>query len=229
MPLYRFGKHIRVGDGGAQTSKRLYTKVIAWTLVAFIPLIVYIYFSIQPPAPVAGKTINKGYFDPYKTWTTDWFTFRTDSSWEEVPEITKPNQIYTYRQKNGGNPQGLFQIYVENTPLSGAESYFSNVLPIEISAEGVLKPGSIQPKCDDLIAKGKTLFPQDVKQADVTFNCWPGTTQFYAVAGQVGGTSTMQIKRPNGEIAPYIITYRNLGFYSSESTFVQVMSTFKVR
>lgn len=227
MPLYRFGKHIRSGDSAEQTTKRFYTKIFIFTMIAFVPFIVYIYLTIQPPSPVTGKTINKGFYDPFQTFSTDWFTFRVDKGWEEVPELTKPDSIYTYRQKNGQNPQGLFRIYVNNNDIVGGDNHFTNVLPVRVNKGNELLAQALEPDCTSVLPPNNKALIQDVSMANTTFKCWPGTGLLYAVAGEIGGGSIIGMKRANGDDVKFIITYRNLGFTPSESTFTQVLSTFK--
>jgi hypothetical protein len=201
--------------------------VALWTAVLCIPIVLYILFSIKRPTPITGKTFDRGYYNPYITFETDWFMFRTDKNWEEVDELTTPDQVYTYRQKVGANPQGLLRIYVAGTDAAAHENFYTFVQPVALSEDGkTFDVRLLQEDCDAAVPKGNVTNSVRVSQGDTSFNCWIGGSVFYAVVGQVGGNERVKMKRTDGSSAEYIITYRNLAFTASESTLGTVLKTF---
>lgn len=229
MSRYKFGKSVDRSNSDVESKRGLYIHVAVFTCLVFLPFFAYIYFTIKDPQPVMGKTIDKGFYSPFLTFESDWFTFRTNPGWEEVKELTKQDKVYVYRQKVGSNPQGLLSIYVGDNSVPGFESYFSRVLPIKARDDRSLEIAPLQPHCNEVIPKEFKGNALTVTQGETSFSCWVGGTILYAVAGQVGGTSALKLKRADGAVADYIITYRNLAFSPSESSFETVMKTFKSR
>jgi hypothetical protein len=82
------------------------------------------------------------------------------------------------------------------------------------------------PDCTDQ-SKDKRLASYEVTQGEVSFNCWPGTSLLYAVAGEEGGDSSITMTRADGTTANYIITYRNLAFSPNDSTLTRILGSFK--
>jgi hypothetical protein len=227
MSYYRFGKSTDRSNTDAESKRGLYIKVAVLTALAFVPVILFIYLTIKPPVPISGKTVDKGYFSPYITFETDWFTFRTDKNWEEVKELTTKDQIYTYRQKIGQNPQGLLVVYVGKVEVAGYENFYTRVQPVTVSEGKPLAVDPIEKHCDEAVPKGFVGNSVQVTQGKASFLCWVGGTVFYAVAGQVDGTTVLPMKRTDGSVGNYTITYRNLAFSPSENTFESVLKTFK--
>lgn len=223
MGSYKFGKQAVAAKEQSRT--RTMWKVAFITLLLLIPFVIYIVLTTLPPNPVMGKTIDKGVFDPFTTIKTDWFSFRVEKTWQAVPELTKENQVYSYREMQGANPQGLLRIYVNSTPV-GTESYFSRVVPVVIKEGRTIDAKDMQPDCSDS-TKDKSLQGYIVSQSNTKFLCWAGVSLIYAVAGEIGDDSTITMTRENGTTANYVLTYRNLAFSANESSFSKVLETFK--
>jgi hypothetical protein len=227
MSSYKFGKQ-NTSSKDDRSRFRLWTKVFIITALILVPVIVYVIVTTLPPSPVTGKTIEKGKFDPYTTVTTDWFSFRVENTWEEVPDITVKDQVYVYREKQGANPQGLLSIYVNSAP-KGFEDFFTRVVPITLKEDGAsINSLPMQPHCDEAVTP---VVQQNhmVTQGDTTFYCWAGGRVLYAIAGEVGDDTKLELKREDGSTATYTITYRNLAFSPNEGTFPKVLATFKSR
>jgi hypothetical protein len=222
---YKFGK------GASQSGNRvekigLSIRVTIFTLLLLAPLVVYIIYSIRPPDSVSGRTIDKGKYDPYITFTTDWFEFTVPRVWEEVPSVSVPGRVYVYKQSVGKEPIGQLRIYV-NTEVIEYQNYYTRVQPVNITNGNSLHPLEMQPECKTVLKDGQNKgVPTIVTQADVSFLCWVDGTNLYAVAGAVGGSSTIELTRPNGEKAKYIITYTNTAYTPNESSFAEVLKNF---
>lgn len=228
MSNYKYG---RSGNKTSEKFEKSQTtiKVIIGTLLALVPLVVYIVISTLPPSPTSGKSIDKGRFDPSITFTTDWFTFTAPKKWEEVASLHIKDKMYVYRETNGGEYIGLLKIYINTEPFS-YQNYFTRVLPVEVVDKKAIKPTSLEPHCNAALLPGQNLgTPTFVTQADVTFFCWTDGTNLYAVAGEIGGTSTIKLTRANGETANYVAVYTNTAFTPSESSFAEAMQSFEAR
>ena len=224
MGSYRYGKQAVASK--QQSSVRTFWKVTSITILLLVPVVVYIVLTTLPPSPVTGKTIDKGTFDPFTTVKTEWFSFKVEKTWQSVPELTKNDKVYTYREMQGPNPQGLLQIFINNSPKS-TENYFTHVVPVSVKDGRSFLAKDLQPDCSTNNSNKLAQNFITMTQADTTFLCWIGSPIFYAVAGEIGGNSTIKMKREDGSEAEYIITYRNLAFIPSESTFPKVLDTFK--
>ena len=226
MSSYRFEKQ---GTATRSDKSRIKTSVTVLfvTLVLLVPVAIYVVYTTLPPNPVTGKTVDKGYFDPFTTVETDWFSFRIEKTWVTVDDLTIKDKRYVYREMQGANPQGLLTIFVNSRPV-GAEDFYTRVLPVTISEKTSLLPMVLQPNCNTLKDQAGTS-NHTVSQEGASFVCWAGGTTLYAVASEVNGDDTLTMQRRDGSTANYVITYRNLAFTENETTFQTVMKTFKSR
>jgi hypothetical protein len=224
----------KLGKGAVATNTKLerfglWTRVAMLTMVILAPIVAYILYSIQPPETVSGRTIDKGKFDPYVTFTTDYFTFTVPKTWKASDTGNVEGKMYVYKQSAGNESLGLLRIYI-NSDVISYQNYFTRMQPVTITGGNKLHPGEMQPNCTSAVPAGKNLgVPLIVSQAEVNFLCWVDGTNLYAVAGAVGGTSSIELTRTNGEKAKYIITYLNTAFTPNESSFTEVLKTFEAR
>ena len=228
MAIYRYGRTGNKSSDKLQKSRTAF-KVTVLTLLLLIPAAIYVIISTLPPNPVTGKSIDKGLFDPSVTFTTDWFTFKAPKTWEEAANLHVPDKMYIYRENNGGESVGLMKVFV-NSDVVSYQNYYTRVLPVNIEEDYKVRPLSLQPHCNTAIPEGQNKGkPILVTQAQVNFLCWTDGTNLYAVAGEVDGTSTLELRRKNGETAKYIITYVNNAFTPSEGSFEQALQSFEAR
>jgi len=223
MGSYRYGKQAVASK--EQSGARTFRRVTFFTILLIVPIVVYIIFSTLPPSPVTGKTIDKGTFDPFTTVKTDWFSFRVEKTWQSVPELTTEGKVYTYREMQGANPQGLMQIYINGEPRAN-ENFYSRVVPVSVKDDNALLSKQMQPDCS-ADNPNKQIQNYRTTQAETSFLCWAGGPVLYAVAGEIGDDTAIAMKRLDGSSANYTLTYRNLAFSSNESTFSKVLATFK--
>jgi hypothetical protein len=223
MGSYKFGKQAVASK--EQSSTRTFWKVVSITLILLIPPIIYIVLTTLPPSPVTGRTIDKGTFDPYATIKTDWFSFRVEKTWQSVPELTKEGVVYTYREMQGPNPQGLLRIYI-NDHTGVSDIAYSRVVPITVQDGTTIIPKDMQPDCTTT-APSKYVNEFITKQGDASFKCWPGTSVLYSVAAEIGGDPKIHMKRLNSDPITYTISYRNLAFSENTDSFPRLLKTFK--
>ena len=224
MSRYRFGRQ-GVASQSEKSNTRTFIKAAIVTVILLIPAVIYVIYTTLPPSPVTGKTIDKGFFDPFTTIETDWFSFRVEKTWQEVTELMVKDKVYVYREMQGSNPQGILTIYINSTP-AGYEDFFTRMVPVTVKEDGSLMAQDMQPHCDTLTNPVATT-NRIVTQADASFMCWAGGRVMYAVASEVGGDTAITMKRTNGETANYMITYRNLAFTENDTTMTRVLNTFK--
>ena len=228
MARYRYGRTANTSSDKLEKSRMAF-KVTILTLLVLVPAVIYVIISTLPPSPVTGKSIDKGKFDPTTTFTTDWFTFVTPKSWEEVASQHIKDKMYVYRQNNGGENLGLMKIFV-NSEVVSYQNYYTRVLPVTIEDGSKIVPTSLEPHCNTVLGPGQNKgVPTMVTQAKVNFLCWVDGTNLYAVAGEIDGTSTLSLKRTNGATARYIITYVNNAFTPSEGSFEEALQSFEAR
>lgn len=223
MGSYRYGKAAVASK--EQSKARTFWRVSLITVILLVPIAIYIVLTTLPPSPVTGKTIDRGVFDPYTIIKTDWFSFKIEKTWQTVPELTTEGKLYTYREMQGANPQGLLQIYINSEPRAN-ENFYSRVVPVTVKDGNSLDAKEMQPDCS-ADNPNKQVQNYRTTQADTSFLCWAGGPVLYAVAGQVGGTSYLDMKRQDGTAVRYTITYRNLAFGENEASFPKVLDTFK--
>jgi hypothetical protein len=231
---FRMSSGYKFGRGASTAGTRLekfglFMRVSIFTLFLLLPLVVYIIYSIRPPDSVSGRTIDKGKYDPYITFTTDWFQFTVPRVWEEVPSANVPGKVYVYKQSVGKEPIGQLRIYV-NSDVIEYQNYYTRVQPVNITNSNSLHPLELQPHCNTALKEGQNKgIPTLVTQSEVNFMCWVDGTNIYAVAGAVGGGSTIELVRNNGEKAKYIITDRNTAYTPNENSFTEVLKNFVSR
>jgi hypothetical protein len=198
------------------------------TVLLLVPAIIYIIVTTLPPNPVTGRTIDKGFFDPFTTIETDWFSFRVEKTWVAVPEITIEGKQYFYREMQGANPQGLLGIFINTRPI-GSEDFYTRVVPVTLASDTTTVDAlAMQPHCDTA-TKEKFTQNHPATQADAAFTCWAGGAVLYAVASEIRGDDNLSMRRRDGSTATYVITYRNLAFIPNETTFSRVLNTFSSR
>ena len=226
MSRYRIGRQNSASSSDSSRFK-LFIRVTFFTIILLVPVIIYVIITTLPPSPVTGRTVDRGYFDPYSTIKTEWFSFRVEKTWQEVPDITVKDKVYYYREMQGANPQGLLAVHVNGSYPVVSESYYSNAVPVKLSDDvSSLFPDDLLPHCDT-VNNPKVTVNHTTTQGDTTFTCWAGTPLLYAVAGEIGGNEKLMLKRTDGTTAQYVITYRNLAFSPNPNTFTNVLSTFK--
>jgi hypothetical protein len=225
MSNYRVGKPAVTAK--EQSKFKTFFRVFSITIALLTPAVAYIIWTSLPPNPVTGRTVDKGFFDPFKTIETDYFSFRVEKTWEEVSELIIPGSMYTYREMQGKNPQGLLQIFINSSPR-GSESYYTHVVPIVVKDGQFDNVHEMEPDCNTTNTN-KLVQNFMVTQGETTFLCWAGSSQLYSIAGEVGGDDKITLRRANGTTAEYAITYRNLAFTPNDASFARVLRTFKAK
>jgi hypothetical protein len=228
MSRYKYGRSGNSTSDKAEKSKTAF-KVTMVTAFLLVPIIIYIIISTLPPNPVTGRSIDKGRFDPTVTFTTDWFTFNAPNKWEEAADLHIKDKVYVYRERSGGEYQGLMHVYINGAPIN-YQDYYTRVLPVIIRDGNSIDPQELSSDCSEVVPGGqKKGNPVPVVQLEVSFTCWVDHNNLYATVGEVGGTAALSLRRENGDLATYKITYQNTAFTPSESSFEEAIKSFTAK
>ncbi len=184
MSRYKLGKPGSTVQN-SQNRGRVFVRSFFIALILLIPVAIYIIWTTRQPDPVTGRTIDKGYFDPFTTIETEYFSFRVEKTWEAVPEITKEGKVYFYREMQAANPQGLLAIFINSRPV-GSEDFYSNVLPVSVVDGHQLNATKIEEHCDKA-ANPVIAVNHRAEQGGASFTCWAGAMVMYAVASEIDG------------------------------------------
>lgn len=162
--------------------------------------------------------------------TSPYFQFQSPKGWKAIANESRSNH-FVYREYNGPLIEQELTIDINrDVPESLATTQTTYVLPVTVNASGKLTPtGSISPPCKEIIKGAKVLNATITTYKNVTFSCNPNTSNYYAVAGLVGGTSDMTLPRPDGSKAVYNISYKNLKAQATDGDFDNIVETFETR
>lgn len=162
--------------------------------------------------------------------SSPYFQFQSPKKWRAISNETRSNH-FVYRQYNGPLiEQELVVDINKEIPEVLALTQTTRVLPVTVSSSGKLSSsGTISDHCKTLFKDPVPRNPLVATYKNVKFNCNPDTSNFYAVAGLVNGTSSMVLPRPSGSSAMYNITYKNLTAQPSVGDFDNIIETFETR
>ena len=178
--------------------------------------------SKQTVTSVQGTSIN--------LFKTEYFQFQTDSTWSAViTESTKTH--FVYRSLKGPLVQHDLTIDINDTNEDVLQNVRTNrVLPVVVDSAGKFNiVGGAGEHCKATLPKGTPNLPLAVVQKQVGFICNPDSVMYEVKLGVVGGTTQVQMPRPDGTAAIYAITYRNLKFTPDDSVFQNIVDTFQTR
>ena len=161
---------------------------------------------------------------------TEYFQFQADNNWKEIPNETTKGR-YVYRSYKGPLVEHDIVIEVNSSKDEALPNIRTNhVMPVEIDSTGKFNIISgAGEHCKVLLPKGTPNLGLIVTQKQVTFPCSPDSVLYEAKLGVVGGTTKMQMPRPDGTRATYVITYRNLKFTPDDSMLRNIVETFQTR
>jgi hypothetical protein len=161
---------------------------------------------------------------------TQYFQFQTNDSWQEIATESK-DDYYVYRSFNG--PIIEHDIIIEvnkKTPEVEALVRTTHVLPVTVDGDGKLTSDQgVGEHCNIALPKDVPKIPTRVKHKNVSFICSVDAVLYQVKVGLTGGTTDMQLPRPDGTRATYSITYRNLKFSPDDNTVKNIINTFQTR
>lgn len=177
--------------------------------------------SEQPSAPT-GQT-NSTFASSFEVYRTEYFQFQAGKTWSAVTNESTANK-FVYRKFNDALVEAQLTIYVNEPADQGIDA--NRVLPVTFgTASNKLDAIFVSDHCAKDVGRGyKTMV-----LLGVTFRCNTDTTDYSVLVGKEGGTTLLNMLRPNGSPITYVIYFRDLRAIASPQDIVAIMDTFQTR
>lgn len=160
-----------------------------------------------------------------KIFTTDYFQFQAPKNWAEIPSEST-DEKFVYRGMNKSIVEDELIIYINHIP---GNLTATRLLPVKKVAGGKeLSPGDIAGHCNKA-SKSHNIDEKVVDFKGVSINCDIDNTQFNVLVGLSGGSTLMELKRPDGSSVNYSILYRNVEAVPDASDLIQIVQSFQTR
>ncbi len=216
-----------------QKRKRFILRVKILALLLIIPPIavsVYLYFSAvnrqnsnTPQSTTSQET--SGYFaSTVQVFRSAYFQFQADKTWAEVPAESTPTK-FVYRSLRATLVEHDLTIYVNDIP---ANLTANRVLPSNIKTGSELLPIAVSEHCLKA-AKVSTAEDREIVVDNVRLRCNADSTNYTVLVGQSGGSTVLNLLRPDGKTAKYSILYSNLRATPDASQIMDIVSSFQTR
>lgn len=164
---------------------------------------------------IAGPTLYKSQF----------FEFRDTAKWVYEPHDSGPNEV-TFLQYQGGVLAYSVSVYVNQAP-SIEELPVEYALPVQIVDQKSFSVGNITPQCGSAYAPTDKRLQKVVSIGGTNIMCFPGSPEYHVEAGQVGGNYNLVLRRSNGQLATYVIIYKDLTTSPEATPFINFLQTFQ--
>jgi hypothetical protein len=197
-------------------------------LVIIIVVVFLALWFLRQQNDDSGQATSRGettFNNPFKTFKTDYFKFKTDKSWKYVPEESTPSS-FVYRSSKNKLVLRDLTVYINTIP--------SNILLTRVLAADAGKTGfksiEISPHCKDVLPSGyldSSRNPVDVTMDGVTFACQVDSSQTTIGTGTRGGGLGASLSRKNGSRAQYFLLYHDLEFTPKTSVFEDIVEQFQ--
>lgn len=168
---------------------------------------------------------TKSYYAPsVKVFRSPFFQLQMDDTWFELPAESTPTK-FVYRSLRSNLIEQELTIYVNDIP----EILTPNrVLPVNLKSESEFLPITVSEHCIKA-AGGPNITSARVTLDRVTFRCDADSTDYRVMAGEVNGTTTFNLQRPDGTRAKYALYYTNLKATPDGTQFTQIVDSFQTR
>lgn len=160
-----------------------------------------------------------------QVFRSSFFQFSDSSKWSYAPGDSTASKL-TYLLYVSGLPAHSLTVYINQTPLQ-YELAVTRVLPVHLKEGNAFTPGSISDHCNTQYKATDLKRIQLTSLSGTRMLCVPDSPQFSVIVGQVGSDYNLSLKRSNGEVAHYIIIYRNLTVNPDPAPFIRIMQTFQ--
>ncbi len=172
----------------------------------------------------AVQTTASYYAESVNILRSPYFQFQANKTWVEVPGESTPTK-FIYRSFRGNLIEHQMTIYVNESP---ANLVANRVLPVTISDNSELLPATVTDHCIKATGKSSIDDPM-IAMERVKFKCDADSTNYAVLVGQVGGTTTLPLKRADGSMANYTIYYTNLKATPEPSQITDIVNSFQAR
>ncbi len=192
-------------------------------VVAFASVLLWQRRGENSSPDTSGRTTTTNY-QPYKTFTTDYFSFQTDKNWEAVPAESTPTS-FVYRAYKNKLVERDLTVYINQLPPRLMLTY---VLPVEVSGNRLLTD-DVSEHCRtsvpaDFLAKSRN--PTETVINGVHFTCQTDGTSVTIGTG-VKGASYQADMSHRGSSAQYFILYRDVSYTARPQLFKTIVDSFK--
>ena len=165
-----------------------------------------------------------------KIQTSPYFQFQTTEKWRTIANETREGH-YVYRGFKGQVVDQELVIDVNNQiPEVLATTLVNRVLVVSAGSQGTLNVADDKLiHCKKIVKPGTEKDQQYVNYSQTTFPCNPDSTSYQVVVALAGGNNIMKLPRPDGSVASYKISYRNLSAQETPGDLVCMIKTFTTR
>lgn len=157
--------------------------------------------------------------------TSSYFQFGSMASWSFAPNDSTSHKL-TYLLYEAGVPAHSLTIYIDQMPTQD-DLATTHLLPVRIANDNSLTVGQLSANCNGLYKASDPKVIRPVQLDGAGMLCVPDSPQYSAVVSQIGSDYSLRLKRQNGQLATYIIIYRNLSVNPDPTVFLRAMSSFK--
>lgn len=217
-----------------QNNNHKKAKVIALAAKLLVVMILisssYIGFDIwrdhKNAKPVVSRTQMIEQVASSQTFNTDFFQFNAEKDWT-FDEKSSTKTKFVYKKIRGQLIEHELDIYVNDKQTSFEATH---VLPVGIDGESKLLAGPVSEHCKVTFPpKGGNRNPANAKLANTSLLCNPDDIRYRLVVGLVNQGNLLKLKRVNGEIATYMITYQDLTFNNSGLDLTKIINSFEAK
>lgn len=229
--------YYREHDSRGHRRLKKFLRIVFWLILAIVLVglallarDIYNQSKVSDQDSKLSKPINSTVVSNTVTHTTPYFQIKTPTKWRAVTNETRDGH-YVFRQFSGQLVEQEIIVKVNDQsqdvlPLVQV----TRVLPVNVTDEGnFIVAEQVSDHCKKSVKPGTDHTPQIITVSRTTFACNPDSTSYMVVVGQIGKTNTMLLPRPNGQTAPYRITYLSSSALPTARDFINIVETFETR
>lgn len=211
-------------------SKKFIIAIVIILLLALGVIFIdaYINKRISDTPPNTTNPVVSTITPDIEIFTTDYFQFQTDKNWKYIANDSTVNK-YVYRRINGKIISADLTVYVNSAP---SDMQATRILPVDFDESSkILIAQELTDHCRESIPKAERekIGDKEISLKGVAFTCDVDGTLFTALAGKINDSPKMRLTRTDGNVAEYIIYYRDLRAIALSSEFQDILNTFQIR
>lgn len=213
---------------------RRFVKYIKWllfSLVITLPILfVTLFFTTtifveKAPTPVTSSVQTSVIAPSSAVFRTALFQFQAAKAWSAVPKESTETK-FVYRRFNNNLIEAQLDIYVN----TAADQHINatRVLPATYTDNGQgLNAAFVSAPCAKDIPKDQGY--KEMTLQGVTFICNTDATDYSVLVGKEGGTTNLDMVRPDGSKISYVIHFRDLRAIAQTQDIEEVVNSFQTR
>ena len=215
-----------------KNQKKLKRFKVAMKLLIVIALISAGYIGVdlwkgkKREQPVVSRTQKIEQVASSQVFNTEFFQFSADKDWVFEEKLSTKTK-FIYRKYRNSLIEHELNIYV-NDKQTVFEA--THVMPVGVDGESKLLSGPPSDHCKSTYPpKGGNRNPSNVKFANTSLLCNPDDIRYRLVLGLVNSGNLINLKRANGEVATYMITYQDLTFNNNGMDLSKIVNSFEAK